>query len=148
MNCNNVALMVGQFDSEGLYRYVLEHHPDVKPENVKTYIAINQHDLVVTYKNGKREMFDTFENYRQYIVYETNAMTEEEHRKQFPEQLRKLMRRRFVDQIWLAKETGISQPMISKYLAGKAIPGYGRLKKLAIALECFVDDLYLNIPVA
>ena len=148
MNCSNVAFVVGLYDSDKLYKYVLEHNPDVKPENVKNFIAINANDLIITYKDGKREMFDTFENYRQYIIYETNAMTEKEHVKHFPDQLRKMMRRKFVDQIWLSNETDISQPMISKYLSGKAIPGYARLKKIAIALQCTVDDLYLNIPSA
>ena len=148
MNCSNIAIMVGQYDSEKLYNYVLVHNPDVDPNNVKAFVAINNNDLVISYKDGKRELFDTFEDKREWIEYQTDAMTELQHRKQFPKQLRKIMRRRFVDQIWLSNETGISQPTISRYLAGTAIPGYARLKKIAIALNCAVDDLYLNIPIA
>lgn len=146
MNCANIALKVGQFDSEWLYKYVLEHNPDVIPEKVKSFVAISDYDLIVHYKNGKRELFDIFENTRQYILYKSDSMTEEDHRKRFPDQLRKIMRRKFVNQSWLSEQTGISQGMISKYLTGEAIPGYGKLKNIANALGCQVDDLYLNIP--
>lgn len=148
MNCSNVALRVGQYDTDGLYKYVLERYLDVKPENVRTVVAISNNELVLTYKNGKREIFDFFEGDRQDVPFETDAMTEEQHRKQFPKQLRKWMRRRFVDQVWLAKEIDVTQGMVSKYLTGKAIPGYAKLKRIAIALRCTVDDLYLNIPSA
>ncbi len=148
MNCKYVGLIMNQYNTEFLYKHILNNYPDVNPERVQALTAINDHDLVILYKNGKREVFDTFENTRQYIEYHTDAMTEEDHRKQFPSLLRKWMRRRFMNQADLSKELGTSQQMISKYLTGAAIPGYGRLKKIADVLHCSVEDLYLNYPFA
>lgn len=123
---------------------MLEHNPDVKPEKVKSFMAINEYDLLITYTNGKRELFDTFDGYRRYIKYETDALTEEEHRKEFPKLLYKIMRRKGITQNQLAEKLNVSQSMISHYINGKALPGYSMLKKMANVLECSIDDLYLN----
>jgi DNA-binding Xre family transcriptional regulator len=146
MNCKYVGLVIGRYDSDFLFEHVLNNNPDVKKENIKAMTAINDHDLVILYNNGKREVFDTFENTRQYVIYHTDAMTEEDHRKQFPDLLRKWMRRKFMNQSDLSKKIGTSQQMVSKYLTGTAIPGFGRLKKIADVLGCSVEDLYLNYP--
>lgn len=107
-------------------------------------MAINEYDLLITYTNGKRELFDTFDGYRRYIKYETDALTEEEHRKEFPKLLYKIMRRKGITQNQLAEKLNVSQSMISHYINGKALPGYSMLKKMANVLECSIDDLYLN----
>lgn len=137
-------MLVGKYPSDKLYRDVLEHNPDVKPEKVKSFMAINEYDLLITYTNGKRELFDTFDGYRRYIKYETDALTEEEHRKEFPKLLYKIMRRKGITQKQLAERLNVSQSMISHYINGKALPGYSMLKKMANVLECSIDDLYLN----
>ena len=93
MNCQSVALLAGKYPTESLYKYVLEHNPDVKPERVRNFIALNQSDILITYNNGERELFDTLEGTRRYILYETDALTEEQHRKEFPRILRKRMRK-------------------------------------------------------
>lgn len=148
MNCKYIGLIIGKYDTDFLYRYVLNNYPDVKSENIQGVIALNENDLLITYKNGKRELFDTFQNTRIYIPYETDALTEKEHRKHFPMLLRKWMERRFINQNDLARELGISQQMVSKYLSGQAYPGYARLKRIANVLKCSVEDLYLNFPLA
>lgn len=45
-------------------------------------------------------------------------------------------------QVELAKETGILQPHISKYLNGILIPTYRNAKKLSLALNMDVDSFY------
>lgn len=144
MNCQNISLLAGTYPSDELYHLVLEHNPDVKPENVKAFIALNNFDLLITYKNGKRELFNTFDGYRRYIEYETDALTEEQHRKEFPRLLYRMMRQKNVTQEQLARRLDVSQSMVSKYISGKALPGYTVLKKMASVLNCSVDDLYLN----
>lgn len=144
MNCQSVALLAGKYPTETLYRYVLEHNPDVKPERVRNFIALNQSDILITYNNGERELFDTLEGTRRYILYETDALTEEQHRKEFPRILRKRMRMRGMTQNDLAEKLNISQSMVSWYLTGRALPGYVILKNMAEVLNCSVEDLYLN----
>ena len=144
MNCQSVALLAGKYPTESLYKYVLEHNPDVKPERVRNFIALNQSDILITYNNGERELFDTLEGTRRYILYETDALTEKQHRKEFPRILRKRMRMRGMTQNELAEKLHISQSMVSWYLTGRALPGYVILKNMAKVLNCSVEELYLN----
>lgn len=128
--------------NDDLYLEVLKHNPDIDKNEVKSYLAINDYDLLITYKNNQRELFDTFDNTRRYIPYVSEALTTEQMRKEFTIQLGKLMRRKNVTQEELAYKIGSTQSMISKYLKGEALPGFLILKKIADALYCKVDDLY------
>lgn len=128
--------------AEELYDKVLKLNPDISKEKVKSYIDINDYDLLITYENNQRELFDTFENTRRYVPYESTALTTEQMRNGFKIQLKKIMERKNVIQEVLAYKVGVSQGMISKYLNGEALPGYVMLKKIADALECSIDDLY------
>lgn len=55
--------------------------------------------------------------------------------------LKKYMEARGLNQVKLAKLTGITQPSISLMLAGKHSPLSSQLEKLALTLHCSVDDL-------
>ena len=144
MDCQYIGNVVNIYPTDQLYKNVLECNPDVKPENIKNVMAVSNFDLLITYKDGKRELFDTLEGYRRFIKYESDALTEEEHRKEFPKILYKMMRRKNVSQSELARKIGTSQQMISKYITGKALPGYTILKKMSKIFNCSVDDLYLK----
>jgi len=128
--------------NDKLYLEVLRHNPDIDKNDVKSYLAMNEYDLLITYKNNQRELFDTFDNTRRYIPYVSEALTTEQMRKEFTIQLSKLMRRKNVTQEELAYNIGTSQSMVCKYLNGEALPGFIILKKIANALHCHVDDLY------
>lgn len=130
--------------AEELYDKVLKDNPDVLKDNVKSYVDINEYDLLIIYKNNQRELFDTFENTRRYLPYESKALSNDEMRKEFKIQLRKIMNRKNVTQELLAERIGTSQSMICKYLNGEALPGFILLKKIADALCCKVDDLYFS----
>lgn len=128
--------------NDDLYLKVLKHNPDINKEDVKSYLVINDYDLLITYKNNQRELFDTYDNTRRYIPYISEALTTEQMRKEFTIQLSKLMRRKNVTQEELAYGVGTTQSMICKYLKGEALPGFIILKKIADTLHCQVDDLY------
>ena len=55
--------------------------------------------------------------------------------------LRKIMTSKRISQYALAKQSGVSQSAISNYAAGSKTPGGKVLLKLAVALNCTVDDL-------
>jgi DNA-binding XRE family transcriptional regulator len=128
--------------NDDLYLKVLKNNPDINKDDVKTYLAINDYDLLITYKNNQRELFDTYDNTRRYVPYISEALTTEQMRKEFTIQLSKLMRRKNITQEELAYKIGTSQSMVSKYLKGEALPGFIILKKIADALHSHVDDLY------
>ena len=144
MNCENLGPIFDKYPTEELYSYVIDHYSDVKKDNIKSYMALNNFDLLIVYKNNVKELFDVYNGYRRYIPYETDALTEEEHRKEFPRLLNKMIHRKNISQKEFAEKLGITNTMVSRYLSGKSLPGYSLLKKMAKVLDCTVDDLYLN----
>ncbi len=43
---------------------------------------------------------------------------------------------------WIAKQLGVSQEVLSRWINGKNMPSVENLFRLAALLECKVDDLY------
>ena len=127
---------------EFLYKYVMNNNPQIKEQDILNYKAINPYDLLIEYKDGSKAVFDTFANNWKYIEYENEELTEEEELYEFKTMLRKMMKRKFINQNDLAKRVGVSQSMISNYMRGYSIPDALMLKKLARALECSTDDFY------
>lgn len=145
MNCQYIGLIAGRYDDEGLYKYYLEQNPSVKTENVKGFHALSAFELIIDFKDGSRELYNMYENYVRPLPEIDTPLSDEQHRKEFPKRLQYWMRVRCINQEQLSSMIDVSQPMICKYLAGRAIPGYVRLRHIADALKITVEDLYLNI---
>lgn len=127
---------------EKLYHYVKYVDPFAQLEDMEELFMINDFDLFMKFKNGKKAVFDTFEYTSTAMRYGTNDLTDEQYKKEFSVILRKLMRRRFVSQEELAKRVGTTQQMISRYVNGDSFPSFPMMIKLAKALRCTVDDFY------
>ena len=41
-----------------LYKYVLNNNPLIDENNIQSYKALNNHDLLITYNNGVEEIYD------------------------------------------------------------------------------------------
>ena len=39
--------------TEYLYKYVMNNNPFINEEDILSYEALNKHDLLITFKNGK-----------------------------------------------------------------------------------------------
>ena len=48
--------------TEYLYKYVMNNNPFINEEDILSYEALNEHDLLITFRNGKQEIYDTFSN--------------------------------------------------------------------------------------
>ena len=127
--------------SEFLFKYVLNNNPYMSKENVESYKALNEHDLLVTYKNGTMEIFDTFLNTSRQ-VNKIKDNNDEQLKLSFKRKLQTLMNRRWITQEELAKRINTSQQMISRYLTGQSIPSAITLKKIADALNCNINEFY------
>lgn len=127
--------------SEFLFKYVLNNNPYISKENVESYKALNEHDLLVTYKNGTMEIFDTFLNTSRQ-VNKIKDNNDEQLKLSFKRKLQTLMNRRWITQEELAKRINTSQQMISRYLTGQSIPSAITLKKIADALDCNINEFY------
>ena len=100
--------------------------------------------MLVTYNNGERVLYYSLENWAaRPIHYESDALTEEQHRKEFRIILKNKMLMKGITQKELAEKIGISRQTVSKYIAGTALPGYTILKRIADVFNCTVEDLYL-----
>ncbi len=145
MDCQYVGLIAGRYDDEGLYKQFLTYYPFTNVEDVKNFHALNDWELIVEYKNGGRDLFDLSDHSIRGLPKIDAPLSDEQHRKEFPGRLLFWMKARHINQQEFADRLGISQPMINKYITGRAYPGYVRLKRMAEILNITVDDLYLNI---
>lgn len=128
--------------TDSLYKYVMNNNPDIQPEDIDEVRALNSHDLLIKFVNGKEEVFDTFANTSRRINHIEELTSEKQLRLDFRRRLQTIMDRRWVNQDELANRIGSSQQMISRYLTGQSIPNAITLKKIADALECTTDEFY------
>jgi len=127
-----------------LYLEVLKTNPDLKTKKIKACTAIDIYTLIILYEDGRRELFDLYNHTRRYIGYESDMLTTKETRNEFKFILERLMNILGYSQDDLADKLNISRRTVSRYLNGKALPGYLILKRLADLFGCSVDDLYLK----
>lgn len=69
------------------------------------------------------------------------AMSDEEAKNRFADNLARIMEKRFMNQRMLADKMGVSQMSISKYLNGVSMPSIIHAKRLAMALDCTLNEL-------
>ena len=96
-------------------------------------------NLIVTLDDGRKVMYDDLDSTIRRLPKDSNNLTEEECAYEFGVRLRRLMWRKGVNQQELSEATGISQPMLSKYVNGKTLPGFYNLDKIAKYLKVSVD---------
>lgn len=127
--------------TEFLYKYVMNNNPFIHEEDIVSYEALNNKELIITFKNGTKEIFDTFAN-SSHIVSHIDHNDDESMRKAFRRKLQSIMNQKWVTQDELARRINSSQPMVSRYLTGQSIPSAITMKKIADALGVAVDELY------
>lgn len=125
-----------------LYKYVINNNQHIQENEISSYEALNNYDLLITFNNGTKEIFDTFANTSRRVRHIDGTKSDKQLRLDFKRRLQVLMNRKRVNQEELAKYIKSTQPMISRYLTGESIPGAITLKKIADALGCSMDDFY------
>ena len=126
-----------------LYKYIINNNPFINEEDILSYEALNEHDLLITYKNGKKEIYDTYNNTSRRVNQpDSNNIDDSQMRLNFRRRLQTIMNRKWVTQDELAQRINSSQQMISRYLTGQSIPSALTIKKIADALDCNVNDFY------
>ena len=97
-------------------------------------------EIVVRTKDGEDiEYYDSIQAFR-YINKDEPELSEEEWRCKFSTKLYRKMREAGLTQLDLAKATGLTQVMISKYLNRKATPTHYIMIKICRALGCSVSE--------
>lgn len=130
-------------DEKYLWQYVMQVSPFTRYDEVDEIKELNDWDLLIKYKDGRRILFDRCTGYFKNVSYhDVNQITEEQEKKEFAYMLRTLMKRNWITQEQLANKVDTSQTMISHYLTGRSIPSATMLNKIAKAIGCSMDDFF------
>lgn len=126
-----------------LLYYINRIDPLATMNDIDTIDELNEWDLLIIFKNGRKVIFDKFTGYYKDIFYDSiHEVTEEQEKKEFAYRLRSLMGRQQITQEELADSINTSQVMISRYVRGETIPSAIVLRKIAKALDCSMDDFF------
>lgn len=114
-----------------------------RPDIVREAIDIrkyNNWELIIEMKNGDTLIYDDATRQVRVLPDNKDDMSEEEWSIEFRIRLSNMMTRRCMTQERLSELTGITRPMLSRYLTGRSIPSFRTIDKIARALDCSVDE--------
>lgn len=101
--------------------------------------------LIATLDDGSHVEFDVCDKRTRYIPNDyADSLDDEQYKNEFGYKLRYIMRCRCISREKLSEMTGISYGQISKYINGKAEPSIYKVMKIARALDCSLDDLWIH----
>lgn len=123
-----------------IYENLKHYFPYIAEDAVRSR-EISMFDLIIELIDGTEVIYDDLEKTIRVLPRDCDNMTEEECRKEFGLRLRKLMFRKDISQNELSRRTGITQPMLNKYITGKVTPGFYAVDRICRALECSVEEL-------
>ena len=129
--------------SKHVLHYIKMIDPSATLDDVVTITKLNDWDIFIEFKDGRKRIFDSSTGYHKDIFYDDiNEITEEQERKEFIYRLRTFMARNNINQEELAEKIGTTQTMISRYIRGETIPNVFTVRKIAKVLNCSMDDLF------
>lgn len=121
---------------------VLRINPFATEDDIEDIIEIDEWDLLIIFKDGRRIVYDKFTNYHRTDRPYTGELTDEQEKNEFKHNLLSIMSRKHVTQEELSELVGTSQTMISHYVSGRYMPSALMLRKMAKALKCSMDDFF------
>jgi len=127
---------------ENLWQYVMSFNPFLTEDDVEDIIELNEWDLLIVLKDGRKILYDRFTKYHRVLSYNAEELSDEQEIREFKTNLRNMMNRKFISQDELASRIGSSQQMVSRYISGDAMPNSLTLRKIARVLGCSMDDLF------
>lgn len=101
---------------------------------------ISPFELIVETEKGDIVLYNDINHTLRRLPKDCDVMSEEECKKEFRYNLKKLLYTNDMTQQELSEVTGIDGTLISKYANGKSLPGFYNLDKIAKALNCSADD--------
>ncbi len=110
-------------------------------EKVVEYRENGPCELILILDDGERASYDDFEKTIRKLPSDASSMTEDEMRKEFGIRVRQYLSTRGMSQLDLSERTGITQPVLSRYMTGKTTPSFYAVTIIARAIGCKTDDL-------
>lgn len=122
----------------------IDRHPYMK-NDVDHFAPKHLNAIRVFMKDGSKIDYNirshTYREVPEYYDSDPGDVTDEKCREIFASNLVEMMQMKGFCQPDLAKRTGLSPAMISKYMNKKATPSITNLEKIAYALNCTRDEL-------
>lgn len=131
-----------------LYQDAIEDFKLYNPYYAKQaveYKIDGRYCLAIKLEDGSSILYDIFERSIRNLPNDRYSMTDDEYKHEFGARLRRIMFYKGIGQAELSEHTGIAQPLISKYINGKTMPSLKVLDRLAMVLDCSIEEfLYLD----
>lgn len=125
-----------------IFNYIKHIDPFVTEYDILEATMINEYDLLVKFKDGKKYIYDTYHHTFSGFYPENYELTDDEWNQSFKTRLRKIMSRNQITQEELAERLNLSRRTISRYINGETIPNALMLKKMSTALNCSLDEFF------
>lgn len=116
--------------------------PFIEEDDIAETYMINEFDLFVKFKDGRKYIYDTYHKYFSGFYPENHELTDEEWSRSFKTRLRKIMSRNKITQDELSERLDLSRRTINRYVNGETIPDALTLKKISLALGCPLDEFF------
>ena len=114
--------------------------PSVTQDVYKYDRTAYSNELIVTFKDGSKILYNDFENTVRYLPADSSNMSEKQFKKEFGYRVKRIMLEKGITQEELSEKTGIAQETLSRYICGKNVPSFYKIDKIAKALDCSVDE--------
>ena len=125
-----------------IFNYISRIDPFVQEEDIQEAYFINEYDLFVLYRDGRKYIIDTFNNSSSGFYPEGHILSDDEWNMSFRRRLRQKLSRCRITQEELADILGISRITINRYINGQTVPSALMLKKISLALNCDINEFF------
>lgn len=125
-----------------ILNYTRHIDPFIKEADIEEAYMINDWDLFIRLRDGRKYMYDTHYNTFSGFYPDNHQLSDEEWNRSFKIRLQKMMDRRNIKQDELANLLNISSRTISRYINGETIPSSLMLKKISLALGCDMNEFF------
>ena len=115
-------------------------NPFIKEEDVEDARMVNDFDLFVKLKDGRKYVYDTLNGYFRFVTETEGRKSRERLAKELSNRLRILMSRRHMTQDDLADLLGVSRKTISRYVNGDTIPDFITMQEISTILKYPLDE--------
>ena len=116
-----------------------EDYPHIHSRVIEVMV-INAHEIIIWLNDERIFSYYVHDSELIELPRRGSNITDEEYAYLFGINLRRIMNRKGLMQEDLTEMTGIPQSMLSRYFTGKACPSANKVRTIAIALECSMDD--------
>lgn len=125
-----------------IFNSISKIDPFVQPEDIQEAYFVNEYDLFVLYKDGRKYIIDTFNNSFSGFYPAGHILSDEEWEMSFRKRLRQRLSRSRITQEELADRLGVSRITINRYINGQTIPSALMLKKISLVLGCDINEFF------